>query len=257
MNTIEIENIINSLIETFVHSGNVSLKLRSKGLEKKIKSDNTPVTNGDIEVNNIVTSKISNLTPNIKIVSEEVLLNKENNNLEDFWLIDPIDGTYDYIHGKDEFTINAALILKKKPVAGIINAPAKNRLFYSFGYSNSFEISSGLKKKLICEKKSKINEVNAVAYSNNPKPEIVDIYKKYKITNFTRMKSSLEFCVIATGEFDFYAAEPRACEWDIAAGHAILENAGGIISDFDGNEIIYGKKDFKNPSLILKRENIL
>ena len=257
MNTKEIENIINSLIETFVHSGNVALKLRSKGLEKKIKSDNTPVTNGDIEVNNIVTSKISNLTPNIKIISEEVLLNKENNNLEDFWLIDPIDGTYDYIHGKDEFTINAALILKKKPVAGIINAPAKNRLFYSFGYSNSFEISSGLKKKLICEKKSKINEVNAVAYSNNPKPEIVDIYKKYKITNFTRMKSSLKFCVIATGEFDFYAAEPRACEWDIAAGHAILEHAGGIISDFDGNEIIYGKKDFKNPSLILKRENIL
>ena len=81
--------------------------------------------------------------------------------------------------------------------------------------------------------------------------------KKYKITNFTRMKSSLKFCVIAAGEFDFYAAEPRACEWDIAAGHAILEHAGGIITDFDGKEIIYGKKDFKNPSLILKRGNNL
>ena len=81
--------------------------------------------------------------------------------------------------------------------------------------------------------------------------------KKYKVTEYKKMKSSLKFCVIASGEFDFYAAEPRACEWDIAAGHAILKNAGGIITDFDGNEINYGKIDFKNPSLILKRGKIL
>ena len=257
MNLEETEKIINSLIDTFILSGNVSLDLRNKGLKKKIKSDNTPVTNGDIEVNNLLINKISNLTPNIKIVSEENLTNKENKNLKDFWLIDPIDGTYDYINGKDEFTINAALILNKKPVAGIINAPDKNRLFYSFGLSNSFELSNKSKTELTCKKKSKENEINAVAYSNNPKPEITAIYKKYNITNFTRMKSSLKFCVIASGEFDFYAAEPRACEWDIAAGHVILEHAGGIITDFNGNEVNYGKIDFKNPSLILKREKIL
>ena len=257
MNLEETEKIINNLIDTFILSGNVSLDLRNKGLKKKIKSDNTPVTNGDIEVNNLLINKISNLTPNIKIVSEENLTNKENKNLKDFWLIDPIDGTYDYINGKDEFTINAALILNKKPVAGIINAPDKNRLFYSFGLSNSFELSNKSKTELTCKKKSKNNEINAVAYSNNPKPEIAAIYKKYNITNFTRMKSSLKFCVIASGEFDFYAAEPRACEWDIAAGHAILEHAGGIITDFNGNDINYGKKDFKNTSLILKRGKIL
>ena len=257
MNLEETERIVNSLIDAFILSGNVSLDLRNKGLKKKIKSDNTPVTNGDIQVNDLLTKKITDLTPNIKIISEENLINKENKSLKDFWLIDPIDGTYDYINGKDEFTINAALILNKKPVAGIINAPDKNRLFYSFGLSNSFELSNKSKTELTCKKKSKENEINAVAYSNNPKPEITAIYKKYNITNFTRMKSSLKFCVIASGEFDFYAAEPRACEWDIAAGHAILEHAGGIITDFDGNNINYGKKDFKNPSLILKRGKIL
>ena len=257
MNLEETERIVNSLIDTFILSGNISLDLRNKGLKKKIKSDNTPVTNGDIQVNDLLTKKITDLTPNIKIISEENLINKENKNLKDFWLIDPIDGTYDYINGKDEFTINAALILNKKPVAGIINAPDKNRLFYSFGLSNSFELSNKSKTELTCKKKSKNNEINAVAYSNNPKPEITAIYKKYNITNFTRMKSSLKFCVIASGEFDFYAAEPRACEWDIAAGHAILEHAGGIITDFDGNNINYGKKEFKNPSLILKRGKIL
>ena len=257
MNLEETERIVNSLIDTFILSGNVSLDLRNKGLKKEIKSDNTPVTNGDIQVNDLLTKKITNLTPNIKIISEENLTNKENKNLKDFWLIDPIDGTYDYINGRDEFTINAALILNKKPVAGIINAPDKNRLFYSFGLSNSFELSNKSKTELTCKKKSKNNEINAVAYSNNPKPEITAIYKKYNITNFTRMKSSFKFCVIASGEFDFYAAEPRACEWDIAAGHAILEHAGGIITDFDGNNINYGKKEFKNPSLILKRGKIL
>jgi len=71
------------------------------------------------------------------------------------------------------------------------------------------------------------------------------------------MKSSLKFCVIATGEYDFYVAEPRASEWDIAAGHAILESAGGLVTDFNGKEIIYGKKDFKNPGIILRRSENL
>ena len=253
MNLAETEKIINSLIDTFIESGNLSLDLRKKGLEKKIKSDNTSVTNADIEVNKLITKKISNLTPNIKIVSEENSYNKENISLSDFWLIDPIDGTYGYIHGKDEFTINAALILNKIPVAGIINAPDKGRLFYSFGPLKSYEINNGLKINLDCKKKSKKNEINAVSYSNNLKSEIVELHKKYKVTNFTKMKSSFKFCVIASGEYDFYAAEPRAHEWDIAAGHAILKNAGGIVTDFNENEIKYGKKDFKNTSLILRR----
>ena len=101
------------------------------------------------------------------------------------------------------------------------------------------------------------DQVIAVAYSKNLKPEILQIHNKFGVTSHVRMKSSLKFCVVATGEFDLYVAEPRASEWDIAAGHAILENAGGIITDHEGNEIIYGKKDFKNPSLILKRSNNL
>ena len=78
-----------------------------------------------------------------------------------------------------------------------------------------------------------------------------------RVTEYVKMKSSLKFCLIATGEYDGYIAEPRACEWDIAAGHAILENAGGSITDFNGNEILYGKENFKNPSLIIKRDKNL
>ena len=153
MNRSEIEKIITNLIDTFMHSGKVCLDLRKKGLKKEIKSDNTPVTNGDIEVNNLITNKIKKITPNIKIISEETSANKESENLKDFWLIDPIDGTHDYINGKEEFTINAGLILNKKPVAGIINAPDKKRLFYTWGLSSSFEINNDSKKELNCKKK--------------------------------------------------------------------------------------------------------
>ena len=253
----EIKNIIESLIDTFLIAGDLSIQLRNEGLKKEIKSDNTPVSNGDLEVNKILTKKILKLTPNIPIVSEETSHNKSKDNLKDFWLIDPIDGTYDYINNKEEFTLNAGLILNRKAVAGLINVPAKNRMFYSYGKNNSFEFTRNKKTKLDCKKLSPLNSVKVVSYSDKLKPEIEKIHKKLGVTEYVKMKSSLKFCVIASGEFDGYVAEPRACEWDIAAGHAILENAGGIITDFDGNEITYGKKGFKNPSLIIKRSNSL
>jgi len=256
MNIEEAKKITLSLITTFNKAGEVALDLRKAGLKNEIKPDNTPVSNGDLEVNKILTKKISEVTPNIPIVSEESSDHKLDNNLKDFWLIDPIDGTRDYIENRDEFTLNAALIINKKPAIGIITAPAKKRIFYSYGLSNSYELIDGHEISLIHKKKDYVY-LTAVSYSDKLKPEIFEIHKKYKITSYQKMKSSLKFCVIAAGEFDMYVTEPRACEWDIAAGHAILEHAGGQITDFDGKEILYGKPDFRNPSLILKNKNVL
>ena len=257
MTKIEINKIVESLIKTFLNAGKISLELRKKGLTKSIKSDNTPVSNGDLELNEIITKKIAELTPTIPIISEETSDNKSEEDLQDFWLIDPIDGTYDYINNLDEFTINAGLIINKKPVAGLIYAPAKNRMFYSYGENQAFELTNGEEIKLDSTKKFNKDEIKFVSYSNNIKPEINKIHKKFDVKKIVRMKSSLKFCVIAAGEYDGYVAEPRAYEWDIAAGHAILKHAGGDVTDFDGNEILYGKKNFINPSLILKSKSIL
>tara|TARA_B100000902_G_scaffold319479_1_gene311733 strand:+ start:2481 stop:3254 length:774 start_codon:yes stop_codon:yes gene_type:complete len=257
MNNQIIKKINYSLIDTFLNAGKLSLELRDAGLKKEIKSDNTPVTNGDLEVNKILVKKIREITPDISIVSEESHENKLNVNLKDFWLIDPIDGTYDYVNNGDEFTLNAALIINKKPKIGIIYAPAKDRLFYSYDKGYSFELIKGKEVKLNCEKKSKQGQVKAVSYSDNLKSNIIEIHKKFGVTEFVKMKSSLKFCVIATGEYDFYVAEPRASEWDIAAGHAIIENAGGLVSDHNEKEIFYGKKNFKNPGIILRRSKNL
>ena len=257
MTKINIQEIVENLLDTFLYAGKVSLELRDQGLTKEVKSDNTPVTNGDMEVNKIITKKIKELTPQIPIISEETSDNKSIKNLNDFWLIDPIDGTYDYINNLDEFTINAGLIVNKKPAAGLINAPGKKRMFYSYGNNFAFELINGKPIELGNSENFDKNKIKFVSYSNKIKPEIEKIHKTLNVKEFVKMKSSLKFCVIASGEFDGYVAEPRACEWDIAAGHAILKHSGGNITDFEGKEILYGKKDFKNPSLILKSKNIL
>ena len=257
MTKINIKNIVDSLIDTFIEAGEISINLRNNGLTKEIKPDNTPVSNGDLEVNKIITSKLKELTPEIPIVSEETSDNKSTKNLKDFWLVDPIDGTYDYINNLDEFTINAGLILDRKPVAGLIYAPSKKRMFYSYGDNEAFELSNGKTVKLNGSKNFDNNQIKFVSYSNKLKPEISQIHKKLNVKEFTKMKSSFKFCVIAAGEYDGYVAEPRAYEWDIAAGHAILKHSGGSVTDFFDNEILYGKKDFKNPSLILKSKNLV
>ena len=133
----------------------------------------------------------------------------------------------------------------------------KKRMFYSFGEGSAFELTNGqiinLSDKVIEHKRP----IKFISYSNKIKPEIQKIYQDIGVIENVKMKSSLKFCVVATGEYDGYVAEPRAYEWDIAAGHAILIHSGGTVTDFNGNEILYGKKDLKNPSLILKSKNIL
>tara|TARA_B100000900_G_C20414409_1_gene648241 strand:- start:12 stop:785 length:774 start_codon:yes stop_codon:yes gene_type:complete len=256
MTKFNIEKTVRDLIETFLIAGEVSINLRNKGLTKKIKSDNTPVSNGDLEINKIITNKLKELTPSIPIISEETSDNKSIEDLKDFWLVDPIDGTHDYINDLEEFTINAGLILDRKPVAGLIYAPAKKRMFYSYGEGNAYELINENEIKIDGSRNYNKNKIKFVSYSNKIKPEIQIILDKLNVKEHTKMKSSLKFCVIATGEFDGYVAEPRACEWDIAAGHAILKHSGGSITDFENNEIFYGKKNFKNPSLILKSRKL-
>ena len=254
---VNLKEIVESLIKNFLEAGDLAIQLREKGLVKKIKSDNTPVSNGDLEVNKFITKKISEITPDIPIISEETSDNKNNSTLKDFWLVDPIDGTYDYINDLEEFTINAGLIINNKPVAGLINAPAKRRMFYAYGEGNAYELSNGKIVNLNYKTIKNNQSLKFISYSNKIKPEIQKIYKNLGVTENVKMKSSLKFCVVATGEYDGYVAEPRAYEWDIAAGHAILLSAGGSITDFEGNEILYGKKDLKNPSIILKSKDLL
>ena len=254
MNNLNLKHIVESLIDTFVHAGNIAKEISNRGVKIKIKEDNTPVTDGDLAVDEILRLKIKSLTPNIPIISEETVnLNIEINEKDKtFWLVDPIDGTRDYIKKKEEYTLNAALIINANPALGIIYAPAKNRLFFSYGKNLAFELCDGQKKDLNCKKKN-VNEIIGLEHSGVTPTEVSVIYNKHKVSREIKMSSSLKFCILAAGEADIYAANARACEWDIAAGHTILEHAGGLMATHDGKKILYGKKDYKNLDILAKR----
>ena len=258
MNNLNLKNTAEGLINTFLEAGKIAKEIAIRGVKITIKADKSPVTDGDLAVDELLNTKIKSFTPNIPIISEETVDLNINIKKEDktFWLIDPIDGTRDYISKKDEYTLNAALIIDLKPAIGIVYAPAKNRLFFSYGKNLAYEINYGKRTVLDCKKVNK-NEIIGLENSGTTPIEVLDIYKECKVSQTIKMSSSLKFCILAAGEADIYAAKARAFEWDIAAGHAVLEHAGGFITTHEKKKILYGKVDYRNLPIIAKRKHNL
>ena len=257
MKSSDLKSICGSLIDTFNEAGRVSIDLYKKGLKIKIKEDKSPVSNGDLKVNELITNKIKDLTPDIPIVSEETVDLNLKNKAKVFWLIDPIDGTKEYIAGKDEYTLNAALVINSVPVIGLVGVPKKNRLFYTYGSGDSYLIENEKTQKINCKKQQPKGKIVALSSVIKPSDTILNKLKEFNVTSIIKMASSYKFCVIATGEYDVYAAGEKANEWDYAAGHAVAQNAGAIIKTLDEKPFLYGKEDYKNPSLLIKRANNL
>ena len=252
MNNLNLKNLAEKLLDSFLEAGRIAKEINYRGAKITIKADNTPVTDGDLAVDRLLKNKIVKLTPGLPIISEETVNLGTKNNNETFWLIDPIDGTKEYIKKNDEYTLNAALIVNLKPAIGVVYAPEKDRLFFSYGKGHAYEIYNGKKVTLNC-KKLNTKEIIALVNSDKTHKDIIDIHKKYKVSQTIKMSSSFKFCVLAAGEADIYAAQARAFEWDIAAGHAVLEHAGGLITTHDGKKFLYGKRNYKNLPIIAKR----
>ena len=257
MSKIDYKELAESLIETFNFAGKETIRLYHEGLKIQIKEDRSPVSNGDLKVNELITNRISKLTPSIPIISEETVDLGKKNKSKIFWLIDPIDGTKEYIAGKDEYTINAALIINTVPIIGLVGVPKKNRLFFSYGPGESYLIENNETKKITCKKLQPKGKIVALSSVTKPSDIILNKLKEFKVTSIVKMASSYKFCVIATGEYDIYAARERANEWDYAAGHAVAQNAGAIIKTLDEKPFLYGKADYRNPSLLIKRSENL
>ena len=257
MKSNELKSICESLISTFNNAGKASIELYKKGLKIEIKEDKSPVSNGDLKVDELITSRIKNLTPNIPIISEETVDLDKKNEAKIFWLIDPIDGTKEYIAGKDEYTLNAALVINTVPVLGLVGVPKKNRLFYTYGSGESYLIENGETRKINCKKKQPKGKIVALSSVTKPSDIVLNKLKELNVTSIVKMASSYKFCVIAAGEYDIYAARERANEWDYAAGHAVAQNAGAVIKTLDGKPFLYGKNDYRNPSLLIKRSENL
>ena len=203
---LDLKRITEELIPVFDTAGFESINLYKKGLKIEIKNDGSPVSNGDLKVNELICKKIKKLTPNIPIISEETVNLKEKNKNPIFWLIDPIDGTKEYISGKDEYTLNAALVIDKKPVVGLVGVPKKKQLFYSYGIGKSFVKENNNEIKINCKKKDGRKNIVALSNTSNPSEIIIKKLKEYRVSSISKVASSYKFCLIANGTFDIYAA---------------------------------------------------
>ena len=226
------------------------------------KTDNSPVTIADKEGEAIITDGLARLCPHITVIGEESAAANLPAQLGDyFFLLDPLDGTKEFINKQSDFTINIGLIEKTQPIAGVVYAPARARLFFTLGTARAFElnIEPKMDAPIDIEKARPIyarpapqDGLVAVASRAHSNPATDDFLHKMHVKKTIAIGSSLKICLLATGEADIYPRFGRTMEWDIAAAHAILHAAGGRLTTSDGAPFIYGKlaQAFANPPFI-------
>ena len=207
---------------------------------------NSPQTEADRQASSYMISELKKEFPEIGVISEEDKETWENVHKEKFFLIDPIDGTKEFIKKTGEFTINIGLISNKKPVAGVVYAPAIDELYLA-GDQNSAELND---EEINTRTPSKEGLDIMVSRSHLDEDKMRDFLSDYKIRSFIKAGSSLKICRVAAGKADLYPRLGPTMEWDIAAAHAVLNAAGGKITKIDGSDFNYGKETLKNTEFI-------
>ena len=245
-------NLLNQLIYMASDAGEAIMSFQKKPTKISIKSDNTPVTEADRASNLIITKTLKRLTPNIPILSEEsseipYLVRKK---WKEYWLIDPLDGTRDFIDGSPDFCISIALIKDNYPSFGLIYSPLNKTLYYRLTNKKSIKVFDNVSEELCTQKPKRWENIVIGRYSNNNK----DLKNHLKLkSNFETFKlgSALKFCLIAEGKYHCYPKFGRCSEWDTAAGVYILEGAGGKVVDLTDKRLKYNStEDTLSPAFI-------
>lgn len=248
----QFDHVFVPLIEAALMAGTAIMDIYKQETAIIIKDDGSPVTQADHQAETIIISILSKAFPNIPIVAEEQMATGINPTLGDMiFLVDPLDGTKEFIAQTGEFTVNIALIEKGNPVAGVVYAPALGCLYCGAASDTAMIynihegiINQGMKISVrACEN----NIFTIVTSRSHPSPQINKIASIFDHTTYKTVGSSLKFCLIAAGEADLYLRFGQTMEWDTAAGDAILRAAGGQVLDLDGIPLSYNKPYYTKP----------
>jgi 3'(2'), 5'-bisphosphate nucleotidase len=214
------------------------------------KADHSPLTLADKASHNIIEEELFEISPDIPLLSEEgrSIEYDERRHWNIFWLVDPLDGTKEFIKRNGEFTVNIALIDKGYPVLGVIYAPATDKLYYGMKGQGAFKREKGITSKIQVNKKE--DNWIAVGSRSHSTPEEEQILSKYPVKTAVSIGSSLKFCLLSEGQADIYYRHGPTMEWDTGAGQAILEAAGGKMLDNQQLTFTYNKKSLTNGSFI-------
>ncbi|SEM23905.1 3'(2'),5'-bisphosphate nucleotidase [Roseovarius tolerans] len=222
----------------------------------KVKSDASPVTEADEAADAIISAGLRAAFPDVALVTEEQAAS-HGQSVDTFLIVDPLDGTKEFINRRGDFTVNIAYVENGTPTRGVVYAPAKGRMFYTLADGTAVEEDGPFDKAAPGPQRAirvtrPDNDALMVVASKSHRDQATDDYiGKYAVKDMTSAGSSLKFCLVATGEADLYPRVGRTMEWDTAAGHAVLSGAGGHVVRFDDHTPLrYGKDGFANPFYI-------
>ena len=248
-----------ALVDIVRRAGDAILEIYRTDFDVDTKDDDSPLTQADLAAHRIIAAGLEALTPDIPMISEESSPPdfEVRSGWPRYWLVDPLDGTKEFVKRRGDFTVNIAYVEDGEPIRGVVYAPARERLFYTRPDGKAVEEKGPFDPETPGETtpigvRMPDNDALLVVASQSHRDQATDDYiSHYSVEDLRSAGSSLKFCLVATGEADLYPRLGRTMEWDTAAGHAVLSGAGGTVVRFDDKTPLrYGKADFANPHFI-------
>ena len=256
--TDNLERLVGELIASARRAGEAIMEIYRGDFEVAAKADDSPVTAADHAAEAVILADLARVAPEIPVVSEEAAATGDLPELgRRFFLVDPLDGTREFVGRNGEFTVNIAVIVDRRPVAGVVFAPAADRLFAASPATGAFELSldsGGSERRPIAVRPRPDGGLTVLASRSHADEATERYLATVTVAERRSAGSSLKFCMVAAGEADLYPRTGRTMEWDTAAGQAILESAGGSVVTFDGAPLVYGKTaaGLANPGFIAR-----
>ncbi|HRK17784.1 MAG TPA: 3'(2'),5'-bisphosphate nucleotidase CysQ [Hyphomicrobiaceae bacterium] len=265
MSAVPIARLADALLPDVIEAGRIQMSVFRTGATVVTKSDDTPVTEADQRSEARLIAGLKRVAPDIPVVAEESSAAGRTPVIDtEFFLVDPLDGTREFIAGRPDFTINIALIRSGRPVFGLIYAPAREELYFTrepgealgatMSLGNHAPTVSDLETRRLRARRPPADGLVVATSQSHMNAATERFLEPYSTSSRIRMGSSLKFCLIARGDADIYPRIGRTSEWDTAAGQAILEAAGGSVTRLDGTPLTYGHADrrFLNPDYVAR-----
>jgi len=241
----QLEYLSQACVDIAEQAGEKILEIYHGDFDIQSKQDNTPLTTADMAAHFYILNALKSLTPTLPVLSEEDadIPFTTRKTWDTYWLVDPLDGTREFIKGNGEFTVNIALIHHNKSVLGVINAPVIHHTYFAYNGSGAFKITEKSTAKKIHCRKSDINNLTIAGSRSHQSEKIKSFLNKLGEPELISMGSSLKSCLVAEGSADLYPRLGLTSEWDTAAAHCIVNEAGGQITRTDMQPLLYNTKE--------------